>query len=157
MTDDSDNSMVALLTFFDREQRREVLQVCFFQATEPRRSRKYPDLNQLEAELETAREEKLRARKKRKLEATTVENNAKKLKLEEKATPDGNKKRKGGRRTLPKKDSSKSADDSDDGEEEQEDCSAKPKCLKPVGKEVIILLFTYSATNEYFFINDQEM
>ena len=108
----------------------------YFQATEPRRSKKYPDLNQLEAELETAREEKLRARKKRKLEATTVENNAKKMKLEEKATPDGNKKRKGGRRTLPKKDSSKSADDSDDGEEEQEDCSAKPKCLKPVGKDI---------------------
>jgi len=58
------------------------------------------------------------------------------MKLEEKATPDGNKKRKGGRRTLPKKDSSKSADDSDDGEEEQEDCSAKPKCLKPVGKDI---------------------
>ena len=61
---------------------------------------------------------------------------AKKIKLDEKATLDGNKKRKGGRRTLPKKDSTKSADDSDDGEEEQEDCSAKPKCLKPVGKDI---------------------
>merc|ERR1712080_437573 len=87
-----------------------------------------------EAELETAREEKLRARKKRKLEAANVEN-AKKIKLDpEKATPDCKKPRKGGRRV--KKDTNKSADDSDDVEEGQEDCSAKPKCLKPVGKEV---------------------
>ena len=57
--------------------------------------------------------------------------------MDEKATPDGIKKRKGGRRPVPKKDTTKSADDSDDAEEEQEDCSAKPKCLKPVGKEVI--------------------
>jgi len=110
------------------------------QATEPRRSRKYPDLNELEAELETAREEKLRARKKRKLEAVNAENNvAKKIKLDEKATPDHTKKRKGGRRPAPKKDkdvkASASAEESDE-EEEQEDCSAKPKCLKPVGKEV---------------------
>merc|ERR1711994_979431 len=39
------------------------------QAVEPRRSRRYPDLNKLEAELESAREEKLRAKKKRKLAA----------------------------------------------------------------------------------------
>ena len=59
----------------------------YFQATEPRRSRKYPDLNELEAELETAREEKLRARKKRKLEAVNAENNvAKKIKLDEKVS-----------------------------------------------------------------------
>ena len=103
----------------------------YFQATEPRRSRKYPDLSQLEAELETAREEKLRARKKRKLEAVNAENQAKKIKLDEKATPDG-KKRKGGRRV--KKDPK--SEESEDAEEEQEDCCAKPKCLKPVGKEV---------------------
>ena len=55
------------------------------------------------------------------------------------ATPDHTKKRKGGRRPAPKKDkdvkASASAEESDE-EEEQEDCSAKPKCLKPVGKEV---------------------
>jgi len=102
------------------------------QATEPRRSRKYPDLNQLEAELETAREEKLRARKKRKLEAVNAENQAKKIKLDEKATPDGKKRKGGGRRV--KKDPK--SEESEDAEEEQEDCSAKPKCLKPVGKEV---------------------
>ena len=39
------------------------LNVLFF------RSRRYPDLNKLEAELESAREEKLRAKKKRKLAA----------------------------------------------------------------------------------------
>ena len=33
------------------------------------RSRRYPDLNKLEAELESAREEKLRTKKKRKLAA----------------------------------------------------------------------------------------
>ena len=55
--------------------------------SQPRRSRKYPDLNELEAELETAREEKLRARKKRKLEAVNAENNvAKKIKLDEKVS-----------------------------------------------------------------------
>ena len=57
------------------------------------------------------------------------------------ATPDHTKKRKGGRRPAPKKDkdvkASASAEESDE-EEEQEDCSAKPKCLKPVGKEVHI-------------------
>merc|ERR1712025_48972 len=53
------------------------------QATEPRRSRKYPDLHKLEVELETAREEKLRAKKKRKLEAATAASEAKKVKTEE--------------------------------------------------------------------------
>merc|ERR1711944_90849 len=47
------------------------------QATEPRRSKIYPDLHRLEAELETAREEKLRAKKKRKLEAAQAANEAK--------------------------------------------------------------------------------
>jgi len=71
------------------------------QAAEPRRSKKYPDLNQLEAELETAREEKLKAKKKRKMEAAANANGeAKKAKIE---TPEV-KKRKGGRSR--KKDSS---------------------------------------------------
>ena len=38
------------------------------QATEPRRSKAYPDLMELEAELESVREDKMKARKKRKLE-----------------------------------------------------------------------------------------
>merc|ERR1712066_196698 len=86
--------------------------------------RKYPDLHQLEVELETAREEKIRAKKKRKLEAATTVPDIKKAKVD----PATNQKRKGRAR---RKD-----DDSDDNDEEQEDCSAKPKCLKPVGKEV---------------------
>ena len=107
-----------------------------FQAAEPRRSKKYPDLNQLEAELETAREEKLKAKKKRKMEAAANASNnvggleAKKAKIE---TPEI-KKRKGGRSR--KKDSS----EDEERDEEQEDCSAKPKCLRPIGKEVIISL-----------------
>merc|ERR1712223_2249035 len=97
------------------------------QAAEPRRSKKYPDLNQLEAELETAREEKLKAKKKRKMEAAANANGeAKKAKIE---TPEV-KKRKGGRSR--KKDSS----EDEERDEEQEDCSAKPKCLRPIGKQV---------------------
>ena len=70
------------------------------------------------------------------------------------ATPDHTKKRKGGRRPAPKKDkdvkASASAEESDE-EEEQEDCSAKPKCLKPVGKEVCTQLFIVFRTilNKY--------
>ena len=60
-----------------------------FQATEPRRSRKYPDLHKLEVELETAREEKLRAKKKRKLEAATAASEAKKAKTEGASTAHG--------------------------------------------------------------------
>merc|ERR1719278_1251250 len=67
------------------------------QATEPRRSRKYPDLHKLEVELETAREEKLRAKKKRKLEAATAASEAKKVKTEEQSVSaqENGKKRKG--------------------------------------------------------------
>ena len=78
--------------------------------------------------------------KKRKLEAIDAENNiAKKIKLDKKATPDHTKKRKGSRKLVPKKDKDvkalASAEESDK-EEEQDDCSAKPKCLQPVGKEI---------------------
>merc|ERR1712154_592093 len=38
------------------------------QATEPRRSKRYPDLDRLEEQLENVREEKIKAKKKRKLE-----------------------------------------------------------------------------------------
>merc|ERR1712059_7314 len=38
------------------------------QATEPRRSKRYPDLNKLEEQLENVRQEKIKAKKKRKLE-----------------------------------------------------------------------------------------
>ena len=63
----------------------------------------------------------------------------------------GTKKRKGGR-TRKKE----AADDSEDNDEEQEDCSAKPKCLRPVGKEVrlvtiFFLLFFFVII--FFFIN----
>ena len=76
--------------------------------------------------------------KKRKLKVVNDENNvAKKIKLDKKATPDHTKKRKGGRNLAPKKDKdvkcSVSAEEFDK-EDEQEDCSAKPKCLQPVGE-----------------------
>merc|ERR1712198_438960 len=110
------------------------------QAVEPRRSRRYPDLNKLEAELESAREEKLRAKKKRKLAAAdkaadsmssdvgkTPSKKAKKA-----VTPSGeNKKQTSQKKTASKK----GKGDDDQGQEEQEDCSAA-KCLRPVGKEV---------------------
>merc|ERR1711997_1246883 len=38
------------------------------QATEPRRSKRYPDLNKLEEQLENVREEKIKAKKRRRLE-----------------------------------------------------------------------------------------
>jgi histone demethylase JARID1 len=113
------------------------------QATEPRRSKKYPDLNQLEAELENAREEKVRAKKKRKLEMSkegsvesptvTAENGASEAKQPKIEGSTSDKKgRKGGR--TRKRDSEEEQEQ--EQEEEQEDCSASPKCLKPVGKEV---------------------
>ena len=110
------------------------------QASEPRRSRKYPDLNQLEAELETAREEKLKAKKKRKMEAAANAENAKKAKVE---TPDIKKRKSAGGRSR-KKDSS----EDDERDEEQEDCSAKPKCLRPIGKEVSLKIQRKNSSND---------
>merc|ERR1719266_3025220 len=43
------------------------------QATEPRRSKRYPDLDRLEEQLENDREEKIKAKKKRKLELADAE------------------------------------------------------------------------------------
>ena len=59
--------------------------------------------------------------------AANANGEAKKAKIE---TPEV-KKRKGGRSR--KKDSS----EDEERDEEQEDCSAKPKCLRPIGKQVI--------------------
>merc|ERR1711894_12561 len=47
------------------------------QATEPRRSKRYPDLNRLEEQLENVREEKIKAKKKRKLELAEAQKNSK--------------------------------------------------------------------------------
>ncbi|XP_040580156.1 lysine-specific demethylase 5A [Lepeophtheirus salmonis] len=91
------------------------------QSLEPRRSKNLPDLDDLETELENAREAKCRAKKKRKI---TEEENGNGIDSSIK---------KG------KKDKIKSESDDendDDDEEEEEDCSAKPRCLKPTGKEV---------------------
>merc|ERR1712062_83462 len=44
------------------------------QATEPRRSKRYPDLDRLEEQLENDREEKIEAKKKRKLELADAQN-----------------------------------------------------------------------------------
>lgn len=112
------------------------------QATEPRRSKQYPDLNQLEAELESVREEKIRAKKKRKLEAAAaaaVDEAAKKAKIEpgdsSSSNSTGGKKRssKGAEMMAKRRKKKESSDGTEEGEE---DCSANPKCLRPVGKEV---------------------
>ncbi len=95
------------------------------QATEPRRSKEYPDLHSLEAELESAREEKMKARRKRKLESG------------EEATSGGKKKKEGKEITTKRRKSTKDSNDDDDEDDgEQEDCSANPSCLRPTGKEV---------------------
>ena len=113
------------------------------QATEPRRSKRYPDLNRLEEQLENVREEKIKAKKKRKLELAEAqkakeeemeEPKAKKLK-DDKGTPrkaaDGKKQSRKKRKTS----------ESSEQEEEQEDCSANPKCQRPTGKEVSRLCY----------------
>jgi len=113
------------------------------QATEPRRSKRYPDLNKLEEQLENVREEKIKAKKKRKLEIAEaqkvknqeVESNEpkpKKLRDEKSSprkAPDGSSKKPQSRRKRKPSESSEQ-------EEEQEDCSAHPKCQRPTGKEV---------------------
>ncbi len=110
------------------------------QASEPRRSRPYPDLKELEAELEAAREEKMKARRKRKME--TEAEAAKKSKKEEGGSSGGGApKRKGKEITTTKRGAkrtatSKKEGDEEEEEEEQEDCSANPSCLRPTGKEV---------------------
>ena len=87
------------------------------------------------------------------MEAAQAANEAsKKAKVEASPQQDsGTKKRKGGR-TRKKE----AADDSEDNDEEQEDCSAKPKCLRPVGKEVrlysiIYLFFPFFSIFEIYF------
>ena len=113
------------------------------QATEPRRSKRYPDLNRLEEQLENVREEKIKAKKKRKLEiaeaqkAKTQDNESNEPKSkkarEDKSSPrkvnDGSAKKQQSRRKRKNSESSEQ-------EEEQEDCSANPKCQRPTGKEV---------------------
>ena len=108
------------------------------QATEPRRSKRYPDLNRLEEQLENVREEKIKAKKKRKLELAEAqkakeeemeEPKAKKLK-DDKGTP---RKTADGKKQSRKK---RKPSESSEQEEEQEDCSANPKCQRPTGKEV---------------------
>ena len=89
------------------------------QATEPRRSKEYPDLGVLEAELESVREEKMKARRKRRMESGEKEK-------------EGN----GGKRQKKEVTTKRRKHDDDAGEDEQEDCSAPPSCLKPTGKEV---------------------
>ena len=92
------------------------------QATEPRRSKEYPDLGALEAELESVREEKMKARRKRRMESGEKGEGGKRQKKEVTTT-----KRRTGKA---------SEEDDGEGEDEQEDCSAPPSCLKPTGKEV---------------------
>ena len=113
------------------------------QATEPRRSKRYPDLNRLEEQLENVREEKIKAKKKRKLEIAeaqksktqdneSIEPKSKKAR-EDKSSPrkahDGSAKKQQSKRK-------RKISENSEQEEEQEDCSANPKCQKPTGKEV---------------------
>ncbi len=115
------------------------------QASEPRRSKQYPDLNQLELELESVRDEKIRAKKKRKLESVAAAAEAEQISspaAKKAKTSENNSSSNGGsatKRTSAKGGvrGKKKVDQSDEeDQEEQEDCSANPKCLRPVGKEV---------------------
>jgi histone demethylase JARID1 len=113
------------------------------QATEPRRSKRYPDLNKLEEQLENVREEKIKAKKKRKLEIAEAQKSknqeaesnepkpkkAREDKSSPRKAPDGSGKKLQSRRK-------KKISESSEQEEEQEDCSANPKCQRPTGKEV---------------------
>jgi histone demethylase JARID1 len=106
-------------------------------------SKRYPDLNKLEEQLENVREEKIKAKKKRKLEiaeAQKVKNQeaesnepkpkkAREDKSSPRKAPDGPSKKQQSRRRRKNSESSQE-------EEEQEDCSANPKCQRPTGKEV---------------------
>ena len=108
------------------------------QATEPRRSKRYPDLNKLEEQLENVREEKIKAKKRRRLEL------AAKAKAEQEAEEEQGPKAKKAREDKSKKPQDKKqqsrrkrkTSENSEQEEEQEDCSANPKCLRPTGKEV---------------------
>eukprot|EP00096_Caligus_rogercresseyi_P011047 TRINITY_DN422_c0_g1_i1.p1 TRINITY_DN422_c0_g1~~TRINITY_DN422_c0_g1_i1.p1 ORF type:complete len:1514 (+),score=534.84 TRINITY_DN422_c0_g1_i1:112-4653(+) len=86
-------------------------------ALEPRASKSLPDLDDLETELlqDNAREAKTVRAKKKKRKITEEPNNG----------TDG----------AGKKGKSDTKSDGEE-EEEEEDCSARPKCLKPTGKEV---------------------
>lgn len=107
---------------------------------EPRRSKIFPDLKDLEAELENAKEAKLRAKKKRKIN-TPSDNGLPQSSGDEavsKKKPNHNRGGSSSNRKKPSSSSSalskKKAESS--SEDEAEDCSAKPSCKKPVGKEV---------------------
>ena len=97
------------------------------QATEPRRSKEYPDLGALEAELESVREEKMKARRKRRMESGEKG---------EKGEGGGKRQKKEVTTTKRRTGKANSEEDDGEGEDEQEDCSAPPSCLKPTGKEV---------------------
>ena len=116
------------------------------QATEPRRSKRYPDLNRLEEQLENVREEKIKAKKKRKLELAEAQKNSKNQENDtnepksKKAREDKSSPRKGQECSNKKTQGRRKRKNSESSgqEEEQEDCSANPKCQRPVGKEVKI-------------------
>lgn len=117
------------------------------QATEPRRSKRYPDLDRLEEQLENDREEKIKAKKKRKLELADAQNaRNQEAKANEpkskKARQDTASPRKNNDSSSNKKQQNKRKrkvsenSEQEEEQEEQEDCSAK-KCQRPTGKEVI--------------------
>lgn len=110
------------------------------QATEPRRSKEYPDLGVLEAELESVREEKMKARRKRRMESGEKEKEK-----DGRGGVGGGQKRQKKEVTTTKRRQAEAEDD-EGGEEEQEDCSAPPSCLKPTGKEVSYLDIDYIST-----------
>ena len=105
-------------------------------ACEPRRSKKYPDLGELEAELESVREEKLKAKKKRRLEngEAGVDGGS----AAKKRARDGKKKQPNTMVTKRKRkaehlEDNETEDDDENVEEEEQDCSASPSCLRPLG------------------------
>jgi len=106
----------------------DMLEVCLdeinhiwriLQATPERRNKKYPELDQLEAELVAAREERRKEKIKKRLQTSdqTSSEEREKKKLKKKK----------------KEEARIAAEISADSED---DCSASPKCKKPTGKQV---------------------
>ena len=115
--------------------------------TEKYLSRSYPDLDQLEAHLESVREEKIKARKRRRQEsannaaASSSGDEGGATSVKKRARKEANMKTTKMKKAVA---TAAVAEESEIGgrgggeeeEEEQEDCSASPSCLRPTGKEV---------------------
>ena len=112
------------------------------QAVEPRRSKKYPDLDRLQEYLENDRDEKITAKRKRNLELAESQKAGNEV-SDAKEEPKSNKTMSSTRNINDgcsnKKQQNQKQRKHGEGsgrKEEPEDCSADPKCQKPAGEEV---------------------